>query len=258
MINTYSAMSPPTLPQEQLCKSSFSPFRSPSPRKRFTHERNQSEAVQRPRPMSVCSNSPAVQHTKRASIYVSDASIILAQRSPMASPVSPPDSMSSPIHESSDAVDHYAILEITPRATTDEVKAAYRRLRVVYFSSDAKKYRALQAAFDVLMDPQSREAYDATYQPIAAAPVSLASIGEILDSGKLWRQDSAHGDDPVIPEEEEEEEEVRNDDPNWGLKRYRPIHEPVLGSVPYMSYVPLPTYSLPLCGAPRYTGGICN
>lgn len=173
----------------------------------------------------------------------------------MASPVSPPDSMSSPTQEFPEAGDHYAILEITPRATTDEVKAAYRRLRVVYFSSDAKKYRALQAAFDVLMDPQSREAYDATYQPAAAPPVSLASIGEILDSGKLWRQDSAHGDDPVIPEEDEDDDEqVRTDDPNWGLKRYHFVHEPVLGSMPYMSYIPLPNYSLPLCGTPRYTG----
>jgi hypothetical protein len=173
----------------------------------------------------------------------------------MASPVSPPDAMSDPAYESLDAVDHYAILEITPRATTDEVKAAYRRLRVVYFSSDAKKYRALQAAFDVLMDPASREAYDANYQPRSPAPTSLASIGEILDPGKLWRQDSAHGDDPAIPEEEEEEEEeVRDDDPNWALKRYQPLHEPVLGSEPYMSYVPLPTHALLFCRGPTYTG----
>ena len=202
--------------------------------------------------MSISSNSPIFQHSKRASIYVSDASVILAQRTPMASPVSQADSALSPTSESSDAVDHYAILEITPRATTDEVKAAYRRLRVVYFSSDAKKYRALQAAFDTLMDPEARQSYDANYQPCAAAPTSLASIGETLDQGKHWRQDSAHGDDPVIPEEDEEE--VRDEDPNWGLKRYRPSHDPVLGSVPYMSYVPLPVFTLPLCKQPTYMG----
>ncbi|EMD88938.1 hypothetical protein COCC4DRAFT_60395 [Bipolaris maydis ATCC 48331] len=261
-------MSPSPLPSDQVCKSSFSPFRSPSPRKRFAHERNQSEAVQRPRPMSISSNSPAVQHTKRASIYVSDASVILAQRTPMASPISSPDSMYDPALESPDAVDHYAILEITPKATTDDVKAAYRRLRVVYFSSDAKKYRALQAAFDTLMNPETREVYDANYQPRPAAPTSLASIGEILDPGKHWRQDSAHGDDPAIPEEEEEEEEqlqqlqeepeepqqVRNDDPNWGLKHYNPRYEPVLGSEPYMSYIPLPTNLLLFCRGPTYVG----
>ncbi|EOA90676.1 uncharacterized protein SETTUDRAFT_166621 [Exserohilum turcica Et28A] len=205
------------------------------------------------------SNSPAMQHTKRASIYVSDASVILAQRTPMGSPSSPSDSMFSPTQESLEPMDHYTILEIPREATTDEIKAAYRRLRVVYFSSDAKKYRALQAAFDVLMDPEAREIYDVTHPPRAAAPSTLASIGETLEQGKHWRQDSAHGDDPVIPEEEEEEEEevvadVRDDDPNWGLKRYHPICEPLLGSEPYMSYVPLPVLALPYTRQVTYTG----
>ncbi|CAN9425683.1 unnamed protein product [Alternaria alternata] len=251
-------MSPPSYSSDQMCKMNFSPLRSPSPRKRFAgHERNQSEAIQRPRPISVASNSVMVQHAKRASIYVSDASILLQQRNPIASPMSPTDSgMASPTSESGEVTDHYAILELTPEATTDEIRAAYRRLRSVYFANDAKKYRALQAGFDCLMDPEARQAYDATYQP--AAPTSLSSIDEILDQGKHWRKDSAHGDDPaVIPEEEEEEEEeqqVRTDDPNWGLKRFQPILESVLGSEPYFSYVPLPTYSLPVCRSPKYVG----
>ena len=84
----------------------------------------------------------------------------------------------SPTGVSSEAIDHYAILEITPQASTDDVKAAYRRLRVLYFTSDAKKYRALQAAFDTLMDPEARQAYDANYK----APSSPSSIYSIMPS----------------------------------------------------------------------------
>jgi hypothetical protein len=193
----------------------------------------------------------APQHVKRASIYVSDASILLQQRTPMVSPTSPADSLLSPTSDSPDAMDHYAILKITPSASTDDVKAAYRKLRVVYFSSDAKKYRALQAAFDTLMDPEARQAYDANYQARAAA---LSSLDGIMQA-KHGRQDSAHGDDSVILEEEEQEiQDVRTDDPNWGLKRYQPTTEPVLGSEPYMSYIPLPTCALPWCRQVTYMG----
>jgi hypothetical protein len=193
-------------------------------------------------------------HAKRASIYVSDASILLQQRTPMVSPTSPADLLLSPTGDSAE-VDHYSILEITPSASTDEVKAAYRRLRSAYFASDAKKYRALQAAFDTLMDPEARQAYDANYQARATAPSSLSSIDGIMQQAKHGRQDSAHGDEPVILEEEEEEvEDGRTDDPNWGLKRHQQTHEPVLGSEPYMSYVPLPTRALPWCRQVVYVG----
>ncbi|KAI4626042.1 hypothetical protein J4E80_003177 [Alternaria sp. BMP 0032] len=237
-------------PSEQMCKINFSPLRSPSPRKRFNnHGRNQSEAIQRPRPISVADNSPMVQHTKRSSIYVSEGCYTLKN-----------PSMASPTNDPSDVVDHYAILELTPKATTDEIRAAYRRLRGVYFANDAKKYRALQTGFDCLMDPNTRQVYDASYQPAAAAPDSLSSIGEVLDQGKHWRKDSAHGDDAntAIPEEEEEEEEeqdLRTDDPNWALKRFQcEGHEIMLGTEPYQSWIPLPTCSLRACGRPKYLG----
>jgi curved DNA-binding protein CbpA len=179
------------------------------------------------------------------------------QHKPMTSPISPADSMASPTSDPSEVTDHYAILQLTPKATTDEIRAAYRRLRSVYFANDAKKYRALQAGFDCLMDPELRQVYDASYQPAAAAPSSLSSIGEVLDQGKHWRKDSAHGDDAnaVIQEEEEEEEQdLRTDDPNWALKRFQFGHESLLGSEPYQSWIPLPTQSLPLCRQPKYIG----
>ncbi|KAF7570112.1 DnaJ DnaJ-class molecular chaperone with C-terminal Zn finger domain [Pyrenophora tritici-repentis] len=207
-------MSPAFPPPEDMCKLNFSPLRSPSPRRRFNHERNQSEAAPRIRPISFQAPSPmAQQHAKRASIYVSDASIILA------SPVKTASSLLANEESTAEPIDHYKILEITPAATTDEVKAAYRKLRAVYFSSNAQKYRRLTAAFDVLMDPEARQVYDLNYMP-----------------------------------QEEIQEEVRDDDPNWGLKRYQPTHNPMLGSEPYFSYIPLPTQSLPKCRQPSYLG----
>ncbi|KAF1835769.1 hypothetical protein BDW02DRAFT_495109 [Decorospora gaudefroyi] len=246
----------PSFPPEQMCKISFSPLRSP--RRRADHERNNSETIQRPRPISTIGHSTMAQHSKRASIYVSDASIILAQRTPIVSPTSPSDSLLSPSSDSPDTIDHYTILEITPQASTEDIRAAYRRLRVVYFSSDAKKYRALQAAFDVLMDPEARQVYDANYQARAAAPCALSSIGEIIEQAKHGRKDSAHGDDHVIPEEEEEVEPLRTGDPNWGLKRHRRTHEPLLGSEPYQSWVPLPTWFLPKGRQPTYVGHLAR
>jgi curved DNA-binding protein CbpA len=176
----------------------------------------------------------------------------------MVSPTSAADSLLSPnASETSESVDHYAILEISPSASADDVRAAYRRLRVVYFSSDATKYRALQAAFDVLMDPETRQAYDKDYQARGADP---SSIGEVVELGKHGRKDSAQGDEPAIleEEEEEEEEEERTEDPNWGLKRHHPTHEPLLGTQPYQSYVPIPTSLLPKSRSPTYLGDIAH
>ncbi|KAI2484725.1 DnaJ DnaJ-class molecular chaperone protein [Pyrenophora tritici-repentis] len=115
MIQTYTTMSPAFPPPEDMCKLNFSPLRSPSPRRRFNHERNQSEAAPRIRPISFQAPSPmAQQHAKRASIYVSDASIILA------SPVKTASSLLANEESTAEPIDHYKILEITPAATTDE------------------------------------------------------------------------------------------------------------------------------------------
>lgn len=167
-------------------------------------------------------------------MYISDASIILAQRAPMVSPVAQ-DSLLSPSNETPDsAIDHYAILELDFHAPVEDVKASYRRLRGVYFHSDAKKYRALQAAFDTLMDPEARQAYDLNY-----VPPSLPG----MEQSKHERKDSGLGGTAgmaAVPEEEYFEEDLRSDDPNWALKRHRRLYEPMIGTQPYHSYIPLP------------------
>lgn len=233
MLQTYSS-----LPSPQMCSISLSPLRR-SPKRRFEHERHGSETIQRPRPLSMAGPPPSMQHTKRASIYVSDASILLTQRTPIVSPISPHDSLLSPSNEG--PADHYGILELDVHASDDEIRAAYRRLRVVYFQSDAKKYRALQAAFDTLMDPEARQAYDVTYP--AQAP-AVGDIRETMEPTKHERKDSGHSSsgklaDLVILEEEEVVEEARDDDPNWALKRHRKLQEPEIGTEPYPSFVPV-------------------
>jgi hypothetical protein len=53
-------------------------------------------------------------------------------------------------------IDHYAVMGVDNWATSEEIKTAFRRLRGTYFNTDAVKYRALQAAFDVLADRDAR------------------------------------------------------------------------------------------------------
>lgn len=227
-----------SLPDPPVYPISVSPTRS---RWRGDHhERHGSETIQRPRPISIASY-PTMQHSKRASIYVSDASIILAQRTPIVSPTSTHDSLLSPSTDTPDFVDHYAILELEPHASAEEITSAFRRLRVVYFQSDATKYKALTNGFDVLRDPDARQAYDLNYRARAAAPSSLSSIGEIMEQSKHERKDSAMGDDApmeTVPEEEDVAE-ARSNDPNWALKRHQRLSEPLIGTRPYQSFVPI-------------------
>ncbi len=227
----------------QICQMATSPFKS---RRRVEHERHGSMTIQQSRPMSMMSY-PTPQHSKRASIYVSDASIILAQRAPMISPTSSYDSLSSPGSETSDFADHYSIMQLGPEASDEDITSSFRRLRAVYFQSDATKYKALTAAFDLLRDPEARRAYDMEYHSRSASPsLSLSSTGDYADQPKHQRTDSAMGDEAaklaVLKEEEEEElEATRRSDPNWGLKRHQSFHEPPTGMIRRQSYIPVPT-----------------
>ncbi|KAF2622613.1 hypothetical protein BU25DRAFT_425559 [Macroventuria anomochaeta] len=238
--------------------------------------------------------------SKRSSVYVSEASTLLSRRNSVVSPVgrSPYDSLFSPTSDPSrllspepaEFVDHYAILEVGSEATVDEIKAAFRRLRVAYFQSDAKKYRALTAAMELMADEELRAEYDEIYRARvggASTPITpYSSLPAGLESPKHGRKDSGHSagslqEDvnimPVpeeIPEEEEEEEEeepqqhihedTRTDDPNWALKRHHRVfanYEPFYGTEPYDSFVPVltayETYSRHprlRCRRPSYLG----
>lgn len=229
----------PTFPQSDpsMCGiGGISPFRS---RTRINHERHNSEYIERPRPTSISAAPSTMLHTKRSSIYVSDASILLQHKNPILSPTSSSDSLSR-TNESSGFVDHYASLELPPNASIDEVKSAFRRLRGLYFTQDAKRYRAAQAAFDVLANPIAREDYDAIYR--SRPSQHNTSLAEMLEQSKRGRSDSAHsGEDVAMPvlSEEEELEAARSQDANWGLKHHRRLYEPVVGTQPYTSFIPM-------------------
>ena len=63
-------------------------------------------------------------------------------------------------------VDHYAILELTPSANLQEIKAAHRRLARLHHPDlnpddlqAADRFRAIQLAYDTLTRPTLRQAY---------------------------------------------------------------------------------------------------
>lgn len=62
--------------------------------------------------------------------------------------------------------DNYQILGVSPIATADAIKAAYRKKAAQYHpdknqSADApKRFREVQEAYEALSDPQRRKAYD--------------------------------------------------------------------------------------------------
>src|SRR3954462_4424453 len=63
--------------------------------------------------------------------------------------------------------DYHEVLEVTKTATSEEVKRAYRKLAVKYHPDKnpddphaEEKFKELGEAYDVLMDPDKRAAYD--------------------------------------------------------------------------------------------------
>ena len=62
--------------------------------------------------------------------------------------------------------DHYAALGLASSATLADVKKAFRTLASLYHpdknaaANAADRFRAVQAAYDVLSDPDRREGYD--------------------------------------------------------------------------------------------------
>ncbi len=62
--------------------------------------------------------------------------------------------------------DYYAILQVTPQADREVIEAAYRRLAAKYHpdvdpsSGATERMKLLNAAHEVLSDPEKRRAYD--------------------------------------------------------------------------------------------------
>jgi hypothetical protein len=200
-----------------------------------------------------------------------------------AHPAPPPSSRSSSSPTSSsptpspipDIADHYAILSLDHNATTDEIKARYRSVREVYFATNPQKYRALQAAYAVLVDWEARRQYDVMYRQMRGLPpVGMdgdedegveADGGEVVETGGGLERGCGVGGGGAEVDivAGDREESSRDDDPNWALKHHRWVYEPVIGTRPYHSFVPLfikrdKRHACAKPGVPRYTGSMAT
>lgn len=60
-------------------------------------------------------------------------------------------------------MDHYTTLGVSKQATPDEIKKAYRKLASIHHpdkGGDTKRFQEIQSAYDTLIDPEKRNAYD--------------------------------------------------------------------------------------------------
>ncbi|KAF2462988.1 uncharacterized protein BDR25DRAFT_117631 [Lindgomyces ingoldianus] len=184
-------------------------------------------------------------------VYLSAASSFLNSHSnPPSTSISlnPPLSHSSPSNPDSNAnppeppattplpgfIDHYAVLSLDIRATPEEIKSAYRALRATYFQSSATKYRALQAAFDVLADADARRAYDGLWKQVMGLPDLGSGSERGFGDGEIGVQmrglDLGDGDEDAAETDAKMEAERKEQ-----VKAYKPL----IGTRPYHSYIPI-------------------
>lgn len=147
-----------------------------------------------------------------------------------------------------DFIDHYAIMELDCWATSEEIKNAHRHLRVKYFKTDLKKYRALQAAFDILANSEARHTYDTIYRSMKGMPVPppLNSASPppstlLATDAQPTRMESPVDFDEVTEAVEKVNMEAEGEkDPNAALKKFTWEGKiAMLGTQPYQSFVPI-------------------
>jgi len=88
----------------------------------------------------------------------------------------------------------YEVLGITVDATVGHIKRVYRSMAQIYHpdkpTGDAGRFCAIQAAYDVLSDPERRKRYDATGEtepaPTGAAQSRLIELfNAVIEAGKF-------------------------------------------------------------------------
>ena len=110
-------------------------------------------------------------------------------------------------------LDYYATLEVTPQASDEEIKRAYRKLALKYHpdrnqgnKTAEDKIREINAAYEVLGDPETRKSYErlrfgghGRKSDFAEEPAETVNPGVILEAmeKKLW-EEGRLGDFPEI------------------------------------------------------------
>ena len=101
-------------------------------------------------------------------------------------------------------LDYYVTLEVTPQASDEEIKRAYRKLALKYHpdrnqgnSQAEEKIREINAAYEVLGDPEARKSYErlrfgghGRQSDFAQEPAETVNPGVVLEAmeKKLWEE----------------------------------------------------------------------
>ena len=101
-------------------------------------------------------------------------------------------------------LDYYATLEVTPQASDEEIKRAYRKLALKYHpdrnqgnKKAEEKIREINAAYEVLGDPETRKSYErlrfgghGRKSDFAEEPAETVNPGVVLEAmeNKLWEE----------------------------------------------------------------------
>ena len=101
-------------------------------------------------------------------------------------------------------LDYYATLEVTPQASDEEIKRAYRKLALKYHpdrnqgnKTAEEKIREINAAYEVLGDPETRKSYErlrfggyGRKSDFAEEPTETIDPGVVLEAmeKKLWEE----------------------------------------------------------------------
>eukprot|EP01116_Phalansterium_solitarium_P010765 TRINITY_DN2599_c0_g1_i1.p1 TRINITY_DN2599_c0_g1~~TRINITY_DN2599_c0_g1_i1.p1 ORF type:complete len:110 (+),score=24.76 TRINITY_DN2599_c0_g1_i1:196-525(+) len=84
-----------------------------------------------------------------------------------------------------DAGSFYELLEVRQDATTDEIRASYRRLALAHHPDknpghhDSGRFQQISAAYKVLSDPQQRQWYDEHGEVDGAAAAAAGAEAQL-------------------------------------------------------------------------------
>jgi len=120
------------------------------------------------------------------------------------------------------AKNYYAVLGVSPTATFDEIRSAYRQRASQYhpdhFGQDSSPFLGVQEAYDVLGDPSNRSSYDRSLREAgikirsgqASEPIIIRSrkanvepikaTGRPMDLGRIFPQTSFQSYRPAFHE----------------------------------------------------------